>query len=146
MTSKRYRDGYTPVHGTKNGYDWHRRGAFEEPCIECRQAMMLYWVNRRKNHGNPRRARYYGSVRKPYTVREVLETYGTSCHICSEPINLEAPRQVGLSGWEKGLHLDHLIPLSKGGEDTLDNIRPSHGQCNIIKWAKLNWREPRNVQ
>jgi hypothetical protein len=27
--------------------------------------------------------------------------------------------------------------LSKGGLDTLENVRPSHGRCNIIKWATV---------
>jgi 5-methylcytosine-specific restriction endonuclease McrA len=35
------------------------------------------------------------------------------------------------------LHIDHVYPLSKGGLDTLENVRPSHGKCNIVKWATL---------
>jgi len=54
-----------------------------------------------------------------------------------KPIDLNAPRRVGIEGWELGLHLDHVIPLSKGGYDTIDNIRPTHGICNIRKGARL---------
>ena len=137
MSIGRYSDQYVPIHGTKNGYDWHRRGPGEEPCFECREAMKLYWVIERKLKRRKNRKRYKGSVYMAYTVAEVLNTYGTNCHICKKPINMEAPRSVGQPGWEKALHLDHVIPLSKGGEDTIENIRPSHAQCNIIKNAKI---------
>ena len=66
---------------------------------------------------------------------QVLEVYGTDCHICKNPIDLDAPRKVGIPGWERALHIDHVHPLSKGGLDTIENVRPSHGKCNVIKWA-----------
>ena len=61
--------------------------------------------------------------------------YGSDCHICLNPIDLLAPRQPGIKGWEYGLHIDHVIPLSKGGPDTLGNVRPAHGSCNVKKHA-----------
>ena len=68
-----------------------------------------------------------------YTEQQVLEIYGTDCHICNLAIDLNAPRSSRKTGWESGLHIDHLIPLSKGGADTLNNVRPAHGLCNIKK-------------
>jgi 5-methylcytosine-specific restriction endonuclease McrA len=38
---------------------------------------------------------------------------------------------------KQGLTLDHVIPLSKGGTDTMDNLRPAHWLCNIKKSNKL---------
>jgi len=35
------------------------------------------------------------------------------------------------------LHFDHVIPLSKGGPHTYDNIRPAHSWCNMRKGTKL---------
>ena len=69
-----------------------------------------------------------------YKEQEVLDKYGTNCHICNIPIDLNAPRARKF-GWENGLHIDHLIPLSKGGADTLDNVRPAHGLCNLRKYT-----------
>jgi 5-methylcytosine-specific restriction endonuclease McrA len=40
--------------------------------------------------------------------------------------------------WQNGLHIDHVIPIAKGGADILDNLKPSHAICNISKGAKLN--------
>lgn len=135
----RYSVKYIPQHGTKNGYDWHRRGPGEEPCIPCRDAMIEYWRNARRIR--PRRggrsAKSYGVRTEVYTYFDVIATYGVNCHICGNLINLEAPRSVGRAGWENGLHIDHVIPMSKGGEDTLDNVRPAHAKCNILKGASL---------
>jgi len=33
------------------------------------------------------------------------------------------------------LHFDHVVPLSKGGPHTTENIRPSHSTCNLKKGA-----------
>ncbi len=135
----RYSINFVPVHGTKNGYDWHRRGMMEEPCLECTNAMRAYWVHERsiKIRDYGRRAKFYGVNHEPYTVSDVLNRYGAICHICLKEIDMKANRRTGANGWEKSLHLDHVMPLSRGGSDTIDNIRPSHGQCNIRKWATI---------
>lgn len=73
----------------------------------------------------------------PYTEAEVLNLYGTNCHLCDQPIDLEATRRCGLPSWELGLHIDHIIPLSKGGSDTLENVKPAHGICNVRKSSKI---------
>ena len=71
---------------------------------------------------------------EPYTTVQVLNEYGTLCHICNEEIDLTAPRSAAKGeGWEQGLQIDHVTPLSKGGNDLLENVRPSHAKCNLIK-------------
>lgn len=82
-----------------------------------------------------RKARKFNVCHSPYTEQQVLEKYGTNCHICKLPIDLKAPRKAGKRGWEKGLHIDHKKALSKGGEDNIENVRPAHGLCNVKKWA-----------
>ena len=142
-----------PEHGSRSGYDWHRRDKQEEPCQDCTSAERAYWKNQRiirKEQINrlrrdwrfrtPNARRHFrrnNTFPGNYSDSDVLSTYGIDCHICQTSIDLNAPRQVGQPGWEKGLHIDHVYPLSKGGLDTLENVRPSHGQCNIIKWATV---------
>lgn len=70
---------------------------------------------------------------EPYTEKQVLDIYGNICHLCGIAIDLSAPRHQSQKGWENALHIDHVIPISKGGADTLENVRPSHGLCNIRK-------------
>jgi len=83
-----------------------------------------------------RRARKMNALTEKYTTQDVLDLYGAICHICAEAIDLSLPRKVGQEGWEMGLHLDHVVPIAKGGDDTLANVRPSHGACNKRKGAK----------
>ena len=145
--------------GTKSAYARHIRRK-EIPCQPCKDAnaahrreyykkhsRRIYEQNRDWASRNPEKVREYGrrmaSKRKalkknnghtPYTDQQVFDTYGTDCHICNQPIDFTAPRQAYQgTGWEMGLHFDHLVPLSKGGPDTLENIRPSHAVCNIKK-------------
>ena len=91
---------------------------------------------RRASHA--RRAREAGVDSESFTDETLLEVYGTDCYICLEPIDLNAPRHVSQgAGWERGLHREHVIPISKGGPNTLVNCRPSHALCNLKKSDKV---------
>ncbi|QFG13053.1 HNH endonuclease [Gordonia phage Schiebs] len=48
----------------------------------------------------------------------VLITYGDVCHLCGRPGATTA---------------DHLVPRSRGGDDSLGNLRPAHGPCNSAR-------------
>jgi 5-methylcytosine-specific restriction endonuclease McrA len=89
-------------------------------------------------YSHRRRVRKRNNGVLEYSTQEVLDTYGIDCHLCNRPIDLTAPRRAGSGvGWETGLHIDHVIPISKGGPDTLSNVRPSHAYCNISKRDRL---------
>jgi hypothetical protein len=92
--------------------------------------------SRRKNY-RKRKASKLQNGHSPYTEAEVINLYGTDCHLCGQPIDFEAPRRAGLSGWEFGLQIDHVLPVTKGGPDTLENVKPAHGKCNISKSNKI---------
>ena len=145
-----------PKCGTKAGYDFHVRQAKEEPCQPCIQALRIYWREQRviRNNRINKLRRSWGTnnpeIRKTrgkmqarragkgdWTVEQALVLYGFDCHICKNPIDLNAPTKVGANGWEMSLHLDHVVPLSRNGKDTLENVRPAHARCNIRKWATI---------
>lgn len=67
-----------------------------------------------------------------YTQLQVIALYGTNCHLCNDPIDFFAP-VMGKEGWEKGLHIDHVIPVSQNGADSIENVRPAHAICNLKK-------------
>jgi hypothetical protein len=90
-----------------------------------------------RNRLKRRRHNRYGVLSIPYSKEEVLSKYGTDCHICNLPIDIDISRKPGIPGWQKALHIDHVIPMSKGGNDTLENVRPSHAECNLSKHNKL---------
>ena len=41
------------------------------------------------------------------------------------------------------LHVDHIIPVSKGGRTTLDNLQTLCAECNLGKgnWDDTDWRD-----
>lgn len=86
-----------------------------------------------RKHSRIRRARKFNALHKPYTEEQVLAKYGTSCHICGIPVDLLAPRAIGEPGWEMGLHIEHVIELSLGGPDSIENTKPAHALCNLRK-------------
>jgi len=67
-----------------------------------------------------------------YTERDVFDRYGLVCYICRLPIDLSIDDR---SRWRP--ELDHVIPISRGGTDSLENVRPVHRGCNSHKGRKL---------
>lgn len=142
--------------GTYAGYRKHHNDK-TKPCLECLIANRAYSKIRYKKNGAKRqadsRARNIDKVREreraknrrrranqslPYNELQVIATHGPNCYICGLEIDFMAPRRTGIPGWENGLHIDHLVPVSKGGPDTLENVRPSHGLCNLNKYNRLD--------
>jgi hypothetical protein len=90
-------------------------------------------------NNNKRRARRLKNGFSPYSELDVLLTYGTKCYVCAEEIDLTAPRSTRKKGWEKGIQIDHKTPLALGGRDDLENVRPTHGLCNMKKKTKIDF-------
>jgi len=111
-----------------------------DKAIKARKKWNLNNLQKVRNYGikskNKRRAKKINNGYEVYTIDQVIKMYGTKCHICKNEIDFSAPRLTGKDGWQNGLHIDHLIPISKGGADTLENVRPAHGLCNVKKGAK----------
>lgn len=146
--------------GTPYGYQLHVKNG-EKTCDSCKAAKQIQnnqWRKKnpekvkahldtwRRNHPENYRAIQRRAVTKrravaanvlsePYTTEQVLEKWGSICHICNREIDTDAPRGLGVTGWEHSLHLDHVVPLARGGNDTLDNVKPAHGLCNVRKTA-----------
>lgn len=54
------------------------------------------------------------------------------CHICGSEINYRANHLDPLS-----FTIDHIVPLNRGGPDTLDNLGAAHRACNRGKSDKV---------
>lgn len=68
-----------------------------------------------------------------FSVEDVKNLYGTDCHICGEAIDMNAPRKVGLPGWRRSFWIDHVVALANGGDHVIENVKPSHAECNLNK-------------
>lgn len=104
-----------------------------------RQSKNYYENNKEKSFAKARRrkAKLKNLQTEVYTVNQIIDLYGNICHICQKEIDLSLSRKAGNPEWERSLHLDHVIPISKGGTDTVDNVKPAHAVCNLIKGATM---------
>lgn len=55
----------------------------------------------------------------------VLERGRGLCGICGEPVD---PAR---------FHVDHKVPLARGGAHTYANVQPAHPACNLTKGARM---------
>lgn len=58
-----------------------------------------------------------------YTVKMLLDLDGDACYLCREVITGRPS-------------VDHVVPLSRGGSDTVSNVALTHWECNNRKRAK----------
>lgn len=111
--------------------------------IEAIKAHKKVWdkANQEKNRGYARKfqAKKFNTEHTPYTEAEVLSTYGTNCYTCDLPIDLTVSRSRNDKGWKRGLSIRCVVPRSEGGNDDLQNVRPSHGMCSMEDVAAYIW-------
>lgn len=74
-----------------------------------------------------RRAREYGAdgSYSAEDVRAILKSQGRRCRYCNEALTR--------------FHVDHFIPLSRGGSNWPSNLVLSCGRCNSSKGSKMPW-------
>jgi 5-methylcytosine-specific restriction endonuclease McrA len=75
-----------------------------------------------------RRRRIYYKSQLHIHPLELFESYDWICAICQEKID---PLERFPSC--EAATIEHLIPLSRGGSHSMDNIRPAHARCNSMK-------------
>ena len=68
---------------------------------------------------------------KRISHQEIAERDHYKCHLCGGTVDMGLPRT-----HRYGATLDHLTPLSLGGEDTPDNVKLAHWICNIRRSNK----------
>lgn len=72
-----------------------------------------------------RRARQRDTCVERVDLKQILRDSNGLCGICKKPLDLF------------GIDFDHIVPLSKGGTHTADNIQTTHMRCNRSKGSKV---------
>ena len=96
--------------------DKHREEVRERSRLWARNNRASVW-----HHMHKRRARIRGGEYEQFTRDEIYNRDGGICHLCK--------RKCPPTRW----HLDHLIPISKGGPHTRKNVAVSCPKCNQTK-------------
>jgi ribosomal protein S27AE len=122
-------------------YQAHHRTAHGPRPLECvlchepfesRQPNARYCSNQCRGKADKKRPSEYARRRNKEKVRRlrplVLARYGMTCYLCAGPILYGTDSVHPLA-----LTMDHLMPVSMGGRDTVDNLRPAHRACNEDK-------------
>jgi hypothetical protein len=69
-----------------------------------------------------------------YEDREIFERDGWRCHLCGKKVSRSTSRV-----HPEGATIDHIVPLSCGGDDVASNVATAHWRCNAIKGVKASY-------
>jgi 5-methylcytosine-specific restriction endonuclease McrA len=153
--------GHNPPATEEFFYRNKRKGTLRGHCKSCRRAASLGWheANRERHlasmnayagehreenkqrcltHYRANRETYYARVheRRALKTKAFVERVFRSvvfqrdegvCGICDKPVEPD--------DW----HLDHIVPLSKGGEHSYANVQVAHPFCNMAKGDKIGF-------
>jgi len=127
---------------SKDNFGHNPQGGFRWKCRACvRKAVRVY------NSENSWRAaertelrsstRLSPSERRDYSIRLAARDGGCICFYCKESLNSD-------------FHIDHKVPIAKGGTHSLDNFALACMPCNQEKHAKdidefREWRRARRL-
>lgn len=80
------------------------------------------------HHGHRKRARKYGVVYQYINPHTIYERDHWRCGICNTRVDktLSYPHRMSAS-------LDHVVPMSSGGDHVPANVQCSHLKCNMDK-------------
>lgn len=81
-----------------------------------------------RDKGHRRRARKYGVLYRYTSPQSIFDRDGWHCGICSDPVDkqLRYPDPMSAS-------LDHVVPISLGGDHVASNLQCAHLRCNMLK-------------
>lgn len=92
--------------------DYHREWRVKNPLAHA-------------SHEAKRRAQKYTTQVEDIDIEFVYERDSGICWICEHSVD------------KANVHLEHIIPLSRGGSHTHDNVSVSHPVCNLRKGSLL---------
>lgn len=93
-----------------------------------------YHANKEKyeKYWSSRRARIKNVSRQSWSRWDIAERDNWTCQICFLPIENMSKENYRNPMY---LNIDHIIPISKGGDDAPHNLQATHSKCNKSKWV-----------
>ena len=111
---------------------------YEQRCETCGKAYIAFHklidqrkycsknCNKRMNEAGRSARKRGATTTEKDAIKTLMQSKHKVCGICglSIPKNARFPHP-------KSLSIDHIIPISKGGQHTLDNVQLAHLSCNV---------------
>ena len=84
------------------------------------------------DRGHARRVKIRGTSTEFVSRVEIFNRDKWVCQLCSEPIDKDA-------SWpdRDSPVIDHIVPISRGGSHTRDNLQTAHAHCNVVKSDRM---------
>lgn len=67
------------------------------------------------------------AARRPGLLPKLRLRDGSGCGLCGKPLPAKDGRDI---------HMDHIVPVSRGGGDDMANLRLVHDKCNLKRGNK----------
>lgn len=87
-------------------------------CVDCK-------TEARRTKKRRHRARDRNVAHEPYTLREIAERDQFKCGICRFVVRMDF-----VFPHDRSPTIDHIVPVSEGGDDIPSNVRLAHFICN----------------
>ncbi len=97
----------------------------------CSEACSSRAMNRNKDN-RVRNARRNGAYDNTITLAKLIERDEGICYICNMPVQADTHYN-----HDKHPTIEHVVPISKGGTHTWDNVRLACRQCNTRKSVRI---------
>ena len=114
---KAYAKAYYEKHGSKHTLAWNKRNLERVAAYkkEYRKA------GKQREATARYRAKKLDQLLEDVKLDDLLVRDSGICGVCGLPLT------------EETIHIDHIVPVSKGGMHSLDNTQPVHRRCNLKK-------------
>ena len=94
---------------------------------KAKERQRLYWQAKNRR----RRAAKRGGASEPYTLTQIARRDQSRCGLCGGRVHM-----VAKVPHPQAPTIDHIVPISEGGDDTRANVQLAHFRCNSVKGAR----------
>lgn len=107
----------------------HLSGVSAKPIIRCKACQL----ERKRIRDRKKTLARQGALSSPRISLELIAKRDHYiCHLCNQIVDMDIKRTDKM-----GATIDHVLPISKGGLDTMENVALAHWICNIRKGNKV---------
>lgn len=106
----------------------------------CSKECSDKYKNRLKEYKRRKRVLENGRVDKSITLERLIKRDENVCYLCGSECDKEDYKLNEEGYFITGFNypsVEHVIPISKGGTHTWDNVKLAHYYCNILKSNKV---------